>query len=375
MWVEKTKDGNFKFREQYKNPLTGKYSKVSVTMDKATNINKRKAQIMLEKKIQKKLKYIQDGNIKKGVTLGEVIDEWEPVYKKQVVSGTFVIWEQIKEIVERKIGLDTLVAKITPKFLTNVYEDLLYKENKSASYVRSIKSKVHIVLQYAYKHDYLAKSPVSNLPINWSRKKNTSTVEANYLDDNELKMVLDFVYQRIPIYGAILEWQFYTGMRFGEAAVLQIKNIHKENGKYFADVTGTEVYHGLDRDEFYKSPLTKTEASRRTVFLPKQAVRIFKNNSLNKVPDGFLFTHKGTLLSVNSVNSELRIAKRKLHIEKKLSTHTMRHTHVSKLAELGVPLYIIQERVGHSSSKITEQVYLHVTKKAKVKYNKLIDQL
>lgn len=30
-----------------------------------------------------------------------------------------------------------------------------------------------------------------------------------------------------------------------------------------------------------------------------------------------------------------------------------RHTHVSKLAELGVPLYIIQNRVGHADSDFT----------------------
>ncbi len=34
MWAETTKDGRIKFREQYKDPLTGKYKKVSVTFDK-----------------------------------------------------------------------------------------------------------------------------------------------------------------------------------------------------------------------------------------------------------------------------------------------------------------------------------------------------
>ena len=90
MWIEKTKDGKYKFREQYKNPITGKYNKVSVTMDKSTNTTKRKAQIVLEQKINRKLKNLQDGSIKKGITIGQVIDEWEPVYKKQVLSSTFV---------------------------------------------------------------------------------------------------------------------------------------------------------------------------------------------------------------------------------------------------------------------------------------------
>ena len=43
MWAETTKDGKVKFREQYKDPLTGKYKKVSVTYDKNTNQTRRRA--------------------------------------------------------------------------------------------------------------------------------------------------------------------------------------------------------------------------------------------------------------------------------------------------------------------------------------------
>ena len=59
-------------------------------------------------------------------------------------------------------------------------------------------------------------------------------------------------------------------------------------------------------------------------------------------------------------------------IKKNLTTHFFRHTHVTKLAELGVPLYVIQRRVGHSNSKITQQLYLHVTQKSK---QEVIDKL
>lgn len=46
---------------------------------------------------------------------------------------------------------------------------------------------------------------------------------------------------------------------------------------------------------------------------------------------------------------------------KKLTTHIFRHTHVSILAELGVPLKAIMARVGHSSPKTTLGIYTHVT--------------
>ncbi|HEL0683304.1 TPA: tyrosine-type recombinase/integrase, partial [Streptococcus equi subsp. zooepidemicus] len=38
-----------------------------------------------------------------------------------------------------------------------------------------------------------------------------------------------------------------------------------------------------------------------------------------------------------------------------------RHSHISLLAEIGIPLPAIMERVGHSDSKTTLEVYSHVT--------------
>ena len=39
----------------------------------------------------------------------------------------------------------------------------------------------------------------------------------------------------------------------------------------------------------------------------------------------------------------------------------LRHSHISLLAELGVPIKVIMERVGHIDESITLRVYSHVT--------------
>ena len=51
-----------------------------------------------------------------------------------------------------------------------------------------------------------------------------------------------------------------------------------------------------------------------------------------------------------------------INSDKSLSSHIFRHTNISKLAEIGTPMYVVQERVGHEDSKLTQQIYLHVTK-------------
>ncbi|MNC08737.1 Tyrosine recombinase XerD [compost metagenome] len=45
--------------------------------------------------------------------------------------------------------------------------------------------------------------------------------------------------------------------------------------------------------------------------------------------------------------------------------HSFRHTHVSLLAEIGVELETIQERMGHKNDSMTRLIYLHITKSLK----------
>ncbi|WP_254256496.1 tyrosine-type recombinase/integrase [Macrococcus epidermidis] len=50
-------------------------------------------------------------------------------------------------------------------------------------------------------------------------------------------------------------------------------------------------------------------------------------------------------------------------INERITTHTLRHTHISTLSQLGGSLKAIMNRVGHTDHKTTLQVYSHVTEK------------
>lgn len=78
----------------------------------------------------------------------------------------------------------------------------------------------------------------------------------------------------------------------------------------------------------------------------------------------YLFvTKNGVPVQINSFNLGLKKAGARVGLEhKNLSSHIFRHTHISWLAEKGYPLKAIMDRVGHEDSKITNQIYTHVTK-------------
>jgi integrase len=60
-----------------------------------------------------------------------------------------------------------------------------------------------------------------------------------------------------------------------------------------------------------------------------------------------------------------------------LTPHSLRHTHTSLLAEAGVSLEQIMDRLGHTDDHITKNVHLHVThemkKEASQKFSELMN--
>lgn len=374
MWVQKNKKGNYQFVERYKDPLSGKYKKVSVTYDANNRITRKRAQMVLEAHIQEKLRHVQDGNIKHGVTLQDTINEWEPLYKKRVRPRTWLLYKTVKKEIVEYVGVDNLVNQITPKYLIGVYEDMLYKHDYNNPIVKRVKSCMNMILRYAYKKDYVEQPPLAHLDVNWKKDKASST-EQKFLEADELKAVLQEARKINERFADIFEFQYLTGMRIGEVLGLQIKDIKLEGGNYYAQVNGTLNYFNLKVENYYKQSTPKTDSSFRDLLLPNRAVSIVTKWSEGKSSSEFLFARNGRFFDAGALNRTLRYVKAKLGIDKKLTTHTFRHTNISKLAELGVPLYIIQERVGHADSKVTSRIYLHVTNRAKKKYDNIIFSL
>lgn len=371
MWVEKRDKDNFKFVEQYRDPLTDKKKRVSITLGKNTSHTRKEAQTLLEHKIQQLLRYSLDNSIKHGVTLKGLIDDWLKDYKELVKSHTYNNSVSRTNIILKKLDGDILVEKVTPLLLENFLNDMLYKDDYKNASVMKFKGTLGNLFRYAYKHHYIKENPISKVDVKYKTDEENSSTVNKYLDDSELKSVLKFMYKRSPHYGRFCEFLYLTGMRYGEAAALRPSDIYKrKDGETVAKVDGTLV-----NNEKQMSP--KTVQSRREVVLNSRASLLLKKEMIDHpFKLDFIFESKqGQPLGNTVLNYWLRKAKAELEIDKTVSLHTFRHTHVSKLAELGVPLYLIQNRVGHKDASTTKEIYLHVTKKAEQKLDSKLNLL
>jgi len=105
----------------------------------------------------------------------------------------------------------------------------------------------------------------------------------------------------------------------------------------------------------------KTQRSQRTVPLAAKAIQILaarKPAVMN--PEALVFaTRTGTPFGRhNLTNKQLKPTCKKLSLVG-VSWHWLRHANATLLDAVGTPLGTVQALLGHSSSEITREVYLH----------------
>src|SRR5699024_9411352 len=89
MWIEHTKSGKVQFREYYIDPLTGKKKTVSITYNKHTRKTEQEALIILQKKIEKKIKEATNRvPSAENMTFKELIDRWLKEYATTCKEST-----------------------------------------------------------------------------------------------------------------------------------------------------------------------------------------------------------------------------------------------------------------------------------------------
>jgi integrase len=123
---------------------------------------------------------------------------------------------------------------------------------------------------------------------------------------------------------------------------------------------GTGEFAG-DRDRYYLGK-PKTRESRRRISLSPTVAEILRELAAGKQPDDLLFTapRGGRVDQGHWYEGRWRPAVKaagRRGLTKQPRFHDLRHTHAAWLISAGVPLPVIQKRLGHKSIQITVDVY------------------
>lgn len=259
------------------------------------------------------------------------------------------------------------LADITPLHLNREWNRLLEsggrtRKNKtprplSAKTVRSTAGVISSAFLRAMKWGLVTANPVANSEPPVPRKR-------------EGKASLPFE-QRLLIESAngpwcirmLLQLLAATGARRGEALALRWVDVEGRDLVIARSLCQTKV--GLQ----FKG--TKTERPRR-VNLPESvmAALALHRHEQNKFRHEFGATYRaeldlifanpnGSTLKPDTLSASISLLCRRLGLPKGVSLHTLRHSHGSVLLADGVHLATVSERLGHSSVRVTADVYSH----------------
>lgn len=366
MYIEERhgKDGiKYRYCEKFYDPRFAKWRRKSVTFNNKTRETRKRAQEMLANAIQKEL-----GNVvTDSRTIHSAIEEYKKIYKKNVKRTTFLSVERQYEEFEEFIDSKRIITTITTQDLNRFFDFLLYQKNLANQTTSTYKSRLNKLFQYAVKNGYIETNPIEACIIEYKARTESKKNPNKFLEDDEYNRLIEYTRKINLRYAMLFEWMYMTGMRVGEALALTWDKIDLDSNPPIAHVSSTLEYHQLKIKDVYASTSPKTTASIRSVSLPNRCIEILAQiEEIEGSNRGFIFTtSKHTPISITAINTFLRTHRERMGIDKNISTHIFRHTHISKLAEMGLPLYSIQARVGHENSQVTESIYLHITKKMK----------
>lgn len=336
MWIEELKTGKLRAVERYTDPMTEKQKKVSVTIPDRKRKTLKEAEKALEQKIKDALE-VKSDRLKLEELTELYLADCEKRLKPSTIHRKTITAKRISEMIGTGVYLD----RITAKFITSSLS--------SAGDVKEIKS----MLKWAYINDYID-------DINFLAKvktpERTHRERKKYLEPDELTDLLSRI--RREDHRDLTEFLALTGMRVGEALAITIDDI--DLSERLISVNKTFYCKTMELGD---SP--KTESSKRAIyiqddFLPliKKLFRSAREKSLF-TQCRFVFQCNGKALNYTTYNKALRALG--------VHPHMLRHTHTALMAAQGVPLDVISRRLGHENSKITKEIYYHVTEKQREK--------
>lgn len=369
MWSEKLPNGKVRYVERYENPLTGKQCRVSITMDKDTNANRKTANSALQDKISAQLTILSSTIQKANLTLSELTTLYLADIKTVVKQSTYRRNLGAVHSILQILGEDVLVDKLNAAYV----KKKLLEQNEKPGTTNERIVRFKTLIRWGYENEYIGNISWLDklLPLKNDEKK--KKLEEKFLEANELKLLLDNM--------SIQKWRYLTelmalsGMRCGEAIALTTADVDIENRLIHVNKT-------LDpNNKIITTP--KTDDSVRDIYMQDQLLDLCKEikKYMNKQrvilgfhSNHFLANANGEHLEYPAFNKYIKNTAHKV-LGREITTHFLRHTHVALLAEQGVPLDLIARRLGHSDSEITKRIYFHVTEKLKERDNERIKNI
>lgn len=312
------------------------------------------------RKLKQLRRQIEDGLVLKddGVKVAELFERWfDDIMRHQVAPSTYANY---LTVVRMHILPDLGKKKLVELTVSDVDQLLSRKADSrlSASTVRRIRAVLAQCLDQAIRWELVARN-VATL----SRSPKVVRAEGRTLSPEQARHLFEAIrsHRNEALYALMLS----TGLRRGEALGLMWKDFSREAGVLrVARQLKREGSHQVTTD-------TKTAKSRRAVNLADPMVKMLEEHEARQeeerqrlgsswVDSGFIFTTSiGTPIDPRNLYREFQAICRKAELGD-WHPHELRHSAASLMLAQGVKLQVVSQVLGHSSIRMTTDVYGHL---------------
>lgn len=293
--------------------------------------------------------------------LGPYLENWLATKKASLSPKTYVRYGNLIKIINRYLGSMEL-EKVNALHLESFYRKVASTPNE--------KGKLPAPATVLYYHRVLSaalgdaadKRLIPYNPAQVATAPKQARPDVEYLTAEQAQHLLREA--RNTPYFALLATAIMTGLRRGELLGLRWQDVDFASGKIH--VRQTLQY--VDGQIFFKQP--KTAGSRRAVSIPPGLVKILKEHKKRQLErqlqmageykdNGLVFCRQnGEPIFPDTPSSWLPAFCEKIGLPR-IKFHSLRHTCASLLLKLGYPSKVIADLLGHSSTRITDDIYSH----------------
>lgn len=289
------------------------------------------------------------------MTLDDWIDMWWPSYSTGLkpsarVSAEGIIRRHIRPMLggQRLGRLDSLTVQ---RFVADLLAGRTHVRKPkplAAKTVLNIHGQLYVVLRDAVAQRLIASNPCEHTTLPAGARH-----EMKFLSEPEADRLIAAV---PPHWRPLVLVLLATGMRWGEAIGLRVRHVDVLAGTIRVLRQTQEL---ADTAELVDEE-PKTLASRRTVSIPPAVCQLLVPHVAGKGPDDRVFlAPRGGPVRTRRFYVVWQKARVAAGLEG-LRVHDLRHTHAAWLIADGVPLTAVQRRLGHTSIKVTSDLYGHI---------------
>ncbi len=362
MWIEEKKNV-IRAVERYVDPMTGKAKRVYTTMEKNTSAQRKIAAKQLNAIINERLNpSIGD------YTLKYISDHYLLAKKKDWKQSTFSREVMAQKSILELLGEDSIINNMTIAFVNARFSSSSHNNTSLNEWIKRFKT----MIRWAYRNELIDSAKLADKITYHKTQTTRQRVRDKYLETFELQFLIGKMNHET--WSLLTLFLVYSGLRIGEAMALKPEDIDLKGRKIIVEKTYDTINNVITS--------TKTEASCREVYIQDELYDICVdiNKAMRRMDPSNRFGRKyffciegGGMICYRAYCKYIRDYSIKHLKEKIITPHTLRHTHTSLMSEKGVSLDTISRRLGHANSRVTKEIYLHVTKSVIKDDNRQID--